>query len=53
MYSSVLPYRRLCLLQYDKERFTPTAFLGLVNKLKLGVALTDEQLSVFAGAPLL
>ena len=39
---------RLCLQQYEKERFSPTAFMELFSK--LNATLTDEQLSVFAGA---
>jgi hypothetical protein len=39
---------RLCLVQYEKERYSGTAFMDLFNK--LNITLTDEQLSVFAGA---
>ncbi|KAL4436780.1 hypothetical protein ABPG75_003919 [Micractinium tetrahymenae] len=38
--------RRLCLQQYEKEVFTPVAFMELVSK--LNATLTDAQLSVFA-----
>ncbi len=49
MASSTLfvPTCRLCLLQYEKEVFTPTAFMDLFSK--LNAMLSDEQLSVFAG----
>lgn len=47
--SCLPPTRRLCLLQYEKEVFTPTAFMELFNK--LNATLSDEQLSVFAGEP--
>lgn len=40
--------RQLCLLQYEKERYGPASFMELVGK--LGATLSDEQLSVFAGA---
>lgn len=39
--------RRLCLLQYEKEAFTPLSFMELFSK--LNATLTDAQLSVFAG----
>lgn len=40
-------FRRLCLLQYEKETFSPLSFMELFSK--LNAALSDEQLSVFAG----
>ena len=39
---------RLCLLQYEREQYSSTAFMDLFNK--LNVTLSDEQLSVFGGA---
>jgi hypothetical protein len=40
--------RLLCLLQYEKELHSAASFMELVSK--LGASLSDEQLSVFAGA---
>ena len=45
---SPLHHCRLCLLQYEKEQHSSTAFMDLFNK--LNVTLSDEQLSVFLGA---
>jgi exosome complex exonuclease RRP6 len=41
--------RRLCLVQYERERLRPDSFMTLYEK--TGRVYTDEQLAVFAGEP--